>query len=328
MLCYFLYGIIGKRIGESVDSKDLKGFLTVYEFKSISKAAKSLFMTSQGLSQLIKKLEHELDVELFYRRPHGVESTPYGDVFYEKAKTIVNELGSLKGLVNGKGCERKKLLSVASTYGVLAYLTVDFLIDFRKVYPDIDLYIQEMPDDPVEELVWSEKMDIGFLSGPINVMKFNAELFTSHKHCLVINKNHPLTKKRFIDYADLENEPLALVGRSFRPFNNNMNRFLKRGVVPNILLETSEIDLTHQVAHMNKGIGLSVDFCAHSNPYPNTVIRPFLNFEECTWETYLVTKKGKILNKEVELFKEFAIDWLENNRPKLFQWSVKMDYIN
>ncbi|WP_050184520.1 LysR family transcriptional regulator [Domibacillus robiginosus] len=305
-----------------MDSKDLKAFLAVYDYKSITKAAKSLYMTSQGLSQLIKKLEQELEIKLFYRTTRGVDPTPYGDVFYEKAEGMLKDLASIKNLVKEKGAERKKVLSVASTYGVLAYLTVDFLVDFRNIYPDIDLDFQEMTDDIVEESIWSEKMDVGFLAGPIDVLKFDADPFTSHKHCLVIHEDHPLAAKDYIDYVDLENEPIALIGRAFRPYYNNMNRFLKRGVKPNILTETSEIGLTHQVAHANKGVGLSVDFCAYSNPYSNTVIRPFLDFEECTWDTYLILKRGKLVSKEAEIFQRFALNWLERNRSRLFKWRI------
>ncbi len=311
-----------------MDSKDLKAFLAVYEYRNITKAAKSLYMTSQGLSQLIKKLEKELEVELFFRSTVGVNPSPYGEGFYEKAKDLLKELENIKCIVKGKGTERKKVLTVASTYGVLAYLTVEFILDFQHKYPDIELDIQEFPDNIVEEDVWLDRVDVGFLAGPIDVIKFDAELFTSHKHCLVINKEHPLAEREFIDYIDLINQPIALIGRSFRPYYNNLNRFLKKGLKPNILMETSEIEMTHQVAHLNKGIGLSVDFCAFSNPYINTVIRPFKEYEECTWDTYIVFKKGKVAKREAEIFRDFSIDWLDRNKQRLFNWRLGKDLLN
>lgn len=311
-----------------MDSKDLKAYLAVYEYRNITRAAKSLYMTSQGLSQLIKKLEKELEVELFFRSTLGVIPSPYGEVFYEKAKDLLMEIENIKGIVKGKGVERKKVLNVASTYGVLAYLTVDFILDFHKNYPDIELDIHEVPDNTVEEDVWLDRVDIGFLVGPIDVIKFNAELFTTHRHCLVINKEHPLAERKYINHIDLINQPIALIGRSFRPYHNNLNRFLKKGVKPNILLETSEIEMTHQVAHLNKGIGISVDFSAFSNPYSNTVILPFKDYEDWTWDTYIVFKKGKMVKREAEIFRDFAMEWLNNNKNRLFKWSLDKDPIN
>ncbi|MDF9839517.1 MULTISPECIES: LysR family transcriptional regulator [unclassified Paenibacillus] len=303
-----------------MDTKDLKAFVAVYQYKSINQAAQALFMTPQGLSQTIKKLERELDLELFSRTPKGVFPTKYGDVLNEKSGQIIKELTSLKKTTQMKASERLTPLTIASTFGVIAYLTVDFLIDFREAYPDIQLDIIEAPDDSTEEKIWTEKAELGFLAGPINTVKFNATFFTSHKHCLVIHKEHRLAQKRAIAYEDLENEPIALEGRAFRPYHNNMNRFLKAGVTPQILLETSEIEFTHQIASANKGIGLSVDYCAFNNPHKNTVIRPFKDFDECTWDTYLITKKGKVISKEAEIFQDFALSWLRTNQAKLFKW--------
>lgn len=98
-----------------------------------------------------------------------------------------------------------------------------------------------------------------------------------------------------------------------------MNRFLKSGVSPKIVLETSEIDLTHQLASQNKAIGLTVDFPAFSNPYPNTVIKPFSD-PNCTWDTYIAFKKGRKKTEEAKIFCDFTKKWISENKSKLFHW--------
>lgn len=146
---------------------------------------------------------------------------------------------------------------------------------------------------------------------------WDAEIFTYHKHCLVMHQSHPLASKEYIKYEDLDQEPIALEGREFQPFHNNMNRFLKHNVHPNIVLETTEIESTHKFATQNNGIGLSVDFCAFSN----TVIRPFED-RECTWDTFLVTRKGFILSENAKLFQSYAMEWIKSHREKLFHWDI------
>lgn len=173
----------------------------------------------------------------------------------------------------------------------------------------------------MDKMLQNEDAEIGFIAGPVDVTKYNAEFFTSHKHCLVINNSHPLALKDKIAYKDLDRQPIALEGRNFKPYYNNMNRFLRAGVQPIILLETTEIALTHKIASMNKGIGLSVDFQAWSNPYPNTIIKPFEDIE-CVWNTYLVYKKEKIISPEVDAFRNFAFSWLEENKDNLFKWTT------
>lgn len=47
--------------------KDLEVFGTVAAEKNLSKASKLLYMTSQGISKVIKNIENECNCELFIR---------------------------------------------------------------------------------------------------------------------------------------------------------------------------------------------------------------------------------------------------------------------
>lgn len=300
-----------------MNTKDLRAFLTIYEVGSITKAAKQLFMTPQGLSKILKNIENELEVDLFIRSYTGVKPTYYGENLAKKAEQIINDLESIKkDIVHPK---RQITLHIASTYGVIAYLSIDFLNDFRKAYPHIQLEILEHPDKLVDTMVDEEWADVGFLAGPVDSTRFEATFFTSHMHCLVIHESHPLAERETIDYSDLDHEPIALIDRKFMPYHNNMNRFLKAGSFPVIAMETSEILLTHQIASLNKAIGISVDFQAFQNRWPNTVIKPFTD-PNCTWDIYLVFKKNKSKKKEAELFHDFALKWIQENNSRLFHW--------
>lgn len=111
------------------------------------------------------------------------------------------------------------------------------------------------------------------------------------------------------------------------PYHNNVNRFLKANVSPNIIMETTEIDTTHKIADMNEGIGLSVDFPAWQDIRPNTVIRPFED-TNCIWETFIVTPADSFESKETKEFINYTLRWLKNNKKDLFHWPIKYDYLN
>lgn len=68
--------------------------------QSISKAASNLLLSQPGLSSSIKQLEYELGADLFVRNPKGVELTPVGSSFVDKAKKILEQVDSL-----GKMCK-------------------------------------------------------------------------------------------------------------------------------------------------------------------------------------------------------------------------------
>ena len=75
-----------------MNTTTLKCFQMVYEEKSISRAARRLYITPQGLSRSIRQLEEELDALLFLRTVRGMEPTESGRFLYEKSGRIIREI--------------------------------------------------------------------------------------------------------------------------------------------------------------------------------------------------------------------------------------------
>lgn len=113
-----------------MNTKDLKSFLKICEYKSISKAARFLYVTPQGLSNSIKNLEIELGFELFSRTPQGIVLNEYGKRFEKNARNIIHEIESILE-INDDIHNNKGSIILASTYGVLNYLTIDFLSEYN-----------------------------------------------------------------------------------------------------------------------------------------------------------------------------------------------------
>jgi DNA-binding transcriptional LysR family regulator len=66
------------RAENNMDTSDMKCFSVLCSCKSVSRAAENLFMSQQGVSNLLQRLEKELGVELFKRTRNGLELTKYG----------------------------------------------------------------------------------------------------------------------------------------------------------------------------------------------------------------------------------------------------------
>ena len=65
-----------------MNTKDLKCFEAVYQENSISRAARRLYITPQGLGKNIRNLEAELETVLFERTKQGVCPTESADFLY------------------------------------------------------------------------------------------------------------------------------------------------------------------------------------------------------------------------------------------------------
>src|SRR3954469_24404283 len=72
-----------------MELRHLRYFVTVAEERSITRAAEQLWIAQPGLSTQIRRLEAELGLQLLNRHTRGVELTPAGEVFLERARATL-----------------------------------------------------------------------------------------------------------------------------------------------------------------------------------------------------------------------------------------------
>ena len=72
-----------------MELRHLRYFVTIAEERSFTHAAERLWVAQPGLSTQIRRLEAELGVQLFQRHTRGVNLTEVGQMFLERARTVL-----------------------------------------------------------------------------------------------------------------------------------------------------------------------------------------------------------------------------------------------
>lgn len=300
-----------------MDIKELGYYKIVCEQKSITKAAHYLYMTQQGLSKIIKNLENELNTTLLVRTKSGIELTKTGEYLYSKVPELLEKYESLCNEIICIEQSQNHEIELLSSYGIIRLVTPECLDDFRMKYPQIKLICHEYPDREVERRWAQGQGNVAFLVGN-NMVKFpKAKQMEKFEIKLLVNKSHPLAKKKSVRMEELKNERFYLESTEFNIHRLIVEKCREAGFEPNIVFETSGFSLYHKMVRQNKGISVTVDFIFDDMTGENLVMVPFEG-EPLYWITNMMIREGNVINTDVELFGKHVLKWQENIQKNIY----------
>lgn len=285
-----------------MNTEALEYFNKVYEKKSLTAAAKELFITPQGVSKTIKQLETELEVELFARGPRGMETTEAGELLYARSRHILYLLDDIKQEINILS-GRKGTLDVLITYSASLLFPVEKLYRFSERYSDIHLRIKEVPDEYPDNQTFYEKADVGLIIGPVEFQDCEFELVQKGQCVLVVSNAHHLAHKERISLSDLKDECFVIKESPIDTESYFVEQCLEKGFNPHIKHEYGNIQSAHRFSENENLISVSVDFV--ENIMDNSSLTVLDLEETIPQNIYLVARKRGFQAKAVNLFQQF-----------------------
>ena len=151
-----------------MELRHLRFFIAVAEEGHITRAAERLGMQQPPLSQRIKAIERELDVQLFRRKARGVELTEAGRVFLDNARAMLaqNERAIESTRRTARGEQGRLCVGVTPT-GPFHPFVPRVIRAFREAFPLVSLTLEECLSPELLKRLRNEQMDAAFLRTPM-----------------------------------------------------------------------------------------------------------------------------------------------------------------
>lgn len=190
--------------------RQLECYVQICKEGSFTKAAEVLMISQPTLSQQIRFLEGEVGTPLFERVGRGVKITAAGEIFYEKALSVMRLIEeSKKETYELRNARTNNLLIGISPMAF--FCLIPRFLEFHEHYPDITLNFTSAEDTSQQLL--NSSIDIGIT----DKHEPNKEIHMMHlykeEQALVVYADHPWADRTVISFQELEDLESALFVR-------------------------------------------------------------------------------------------------------------------
>jgi DNA-binding transcriptional LysR family regulator len=197
-----------------MELRHLRYFIAVAEEQHITRAAERLGMQQPPLSQQIRALEHELDVQLFRRRPRGVELTDAGSALLTEARAILSQIDQAFATTKRTARGAQGKIAVGFTSSAPFHPFVPRVIRaYRDTYPLVSLSLEEGGTTDLIDDLRNERIDAAFIRTMVsNQEGLVVNLLLQESMVLALPAAHALARRGSLNKA----LPMkALAGETF-----------------------------------------------------------------------------------------------------------------
>ncbi|WDF81909.1 LysR family transcriptional regulator [Lacticaseibacillus pabuli] len=231
----------------------------IAETGSINEAAKQLFISQPSLSQAMKELEKEFNIQLFYRSKLGITLTDAGREFINYSRGVLDQVNLLNEHF-GADTVRQHVFSVsAQHYAFVVEAFVELVKDVGGSAYQFTL--RETQTQNVLDDIQSFKSEIGviYLNGfnkTVIQRLINDKdlaftpLFEAQPHVFV-GRDNPLTKKKSLTLDDLADYPYL----SYEQGDTNSFYFSEE--ILSTLQRKKHIEISDRATIFNLMVGLN-----------------------------------------------------------------------
>jgi LysR family nitrogen assimilation transcriptional regulator len=146
-----------------MDVRQLKYFISIIDFGSLSKAAGQLGVAQPALSHQIASLEVELGKPLLVRTPRGVTPTDAGGRLYRHARTIIGQIEQAKYDIMEVEQDAGGTVTIGLPTSTAMVLALPILTHVRTHFPAIHLQLVEGLSGHLTELLANNRLDLAII---------------------------------------------------------------------------------------------------------------------------------------------------------------------
>lgn len=193
-----------------MDIQNLNYFLTVYNYRSFSKAADILHISQSALSRRIMALEEECGVQLINRGSRYIELTPAGESFVADAAKIVARQEKLTQSLERFKARGDLLLGYCPAIYIHGLLKMQSLL--KNFSPETRLSYVEVEQQDVPNSLLTGSIDLAYtMYGEVaDVSGISCVELIANDLTVIVPRGHRLASRNYVTCEELRGETFIM----------------------------------------------------------------------------------------------------------------------
>jgi len=240
-----------------MELRHIRTFLVLARELHFGRAAQKLRVAQSAVSQTLRALELELEVELLARSKRRVTLTAAGAEFvgYAERALAELELGTQAARRAAAGDSGKLDIRFTLMSALTALPRV--VARFQRQYPEVQVTLT--PGGSVEQLeaIREGRCDVGFMAFKRDIEPLAAEVVARAPLVAVVSARHPLARRDHVELAELADQPFIFLKRQSEPqiYEHFRSLCARAGFEPRVVMEVEHSEAL--LSFIAVGVGVS-----------------------------------------------------------------------
>lgn len=302
-----------------MDIRQIETFVEVVRLESFSKAAEKLFITQPTVSNHITALEKEVGSELIDRSGRLFRITPTGQILYEHAEKIIDQINNAKYEIDAYDQGLQGKISILSSSIPREYILPDLIKSFLEEHPKISFSLQGSDSKEAIKRILTYENDFAIVGKMNDNPKLDFVKLVKDSSVLIVpnDKFENLENGDTVKFEDILDENFILREYGSASLETIINAIYQSSKDARKLRIVGTCDDNEAIKSLvSKGVGLSfMNKIAVERDIKENRFK-YLNIKgvDFSRDFYFLYHREKPLSPLGKRFKDFVLDYVKNEK--------------
>jgi len=242
-----------------INLNQLRAFYYVAKHGSYTIAAEKLFISQPAVTAQIKLFENYHDMKLFKRQGKKIYLSHIGEILFEKAGIIFDVEDEVKTILIKRKELNKGLLELGCTKAYAKHIMPSIISVFHRAYPNIKVILEEGSSMAMINSLLDFKNEVVVVAQmEVNNSRIQFIPFSQEEIEVVLPANHPLARKKELEFCDIVMEPVIMKGKGSATRKKILDLYKQYKALPNVFMESNNTEFIIDLVERGEGISFLV----------------------------------------------------------------------